>query len=291
MKISQLLLSMILLSTILACKKEESSSEPKLIFKYTFDENGERQDNFGSPTTVPIGNAAQTPEFISLGVHSIELINYVVSLPTSSTVIYKGAEKVVNGQAAIDFDLEKLVADGEVLVEIPIKNIAPGSYTYLRNSLGYQNYKIDFLYNDPTFGPFNLQGDIASFVGFKTYISDFEVGATNIAVDSIVSQGFWAFHIEEPIPYTHAGQAPSTTVPNPLDAVSPIPLGSCLVTGAFSSPLIISGNETEDIIVEVAISINNSFEWVDVINDGKYEPLAGESVVDMGTRGLRAIIK
>lgn len=291
MKISHLLFYTILLSTILACKKEDSNAEPKLIFKYTFDENGERQDNFGIPTTIAPGNAAQTPEFISLGVHSIELINYVVSLPTSSTVIYKGAEKVVNGETAIDFDLEKLVADGEVLVEIPLKNITPGSYTYLRNSLGYQNYKIDFLYNDPTFGAFNLQGDIASFVGFKTFISDFTIGSATLNVDSIVSQGFWAFHIEEPVPSTQAGQAPSTTVPNPLDAVSPIPLGSCLVTGAFLGPLVITGNETEDIIVEVAISINNSFEWVDVVNDGKYEPLAGETVVDMGTRGLKAIVK
>ncbi|MCB9256171.1 MAG: hypothetical protein H6579_03480 [Chitinophagales bacterium] len=291
MKISHLLFCTAILSTMLACKKEESTSEPKLIFKYTFDENGERQDNFGESASIPAGNAAQTPEFSSLGVHSIELINYVVSLPTTSTVIYKGAEKTAGGQTGIDFDLEKLVSEGDVLVEIPIKNITPGTYTYLRNSLGYQNYKIDFLYNDPNFGAFNLQGDIASFVGYRTFISDFTVGGTTINVDSIVSQGFWAFHIEDPLPYTHVGQAASTTVPNPLDAVSPIPLGSCLVTGAFVSPLVITGNETEDIVVEVAISINNSFEWVDVVNDGKYEPLAGETVVDMGTRGLKAIIK
>ena len=26
----------------------------------------------------------------------------------------------------------------------------------------------------------------------------------------------------------------------------------------------------------------NSFEWLDLIPDGKYEPLAGEEVLDMG---------
>lgn len=29
---------------------------------------------------------------------------------------------------------------------------------------------------------------------------------------------------------------------------------------------------------------NNSFEWVEVHADGKFEPLAGETVVDMGIR-------
>ncbi len=33
-------------------------------------------------------------------------------------------------------------------------------------------------------------------------------------------------------------------------------------------------------------TINNSFEWQGVIADGKFEPSAGENVVDMGLRGL-----
>ena len=73
---------------------------------------------------------------------------------------------------------------------------------------------------------------------------------------------------------------------NPLASTSPIPQGSCVVTGQFSEHLIITGNETQDITITLSLSINNSFEWQEITADGKYEPAIGESVVDMGLRGL-----
>lgn len=270
-----------------SCKKD--NEEVYVVFKYTFDEQGERLDNIGSPTTVPSGHATQTPNFQELGVHSIELINYVVSLPTNSTLIYKGEEKTYNGDEGIDFKQEKIISEGETLIKIPVKDIQPGTYTYLRNSLGYQLYEIDFIYEDQQLGTLNLSGTLASFVGFKTYLESFFINGEEITVNDIVNQGYFAFHISSPIAYTLTGNAPATTVPNPLDAVSPIPIGSCLVTGAFDTPLEITGEETEDIIIEVQISINESFEWEDINPDGLYEP-AVENVVDMGTRGLKAII-
>jgi len=277
-----------LLAFFTGCSKEQD--EPMLVFKYTFDELGERQDNFGNPASIPANHAAQTPNFKALGVHSIELINSQPGLPTDQTIVYKGPEIDFNGQNGIDFEKELIVEEGEVLVRIPLSEITPGTYNYLRNSLGYQAYNIDFLYTDPTFGPMDLNADIASFVGFKTYINDFDLGGENIVVNDIVNQGYWAFHLSSPVSITQTGNAPTTTVPNPLDAVSPIPLGSCLVTGGFDSPLVITGEETTDIVVEVAVSINQSFEWEEINQDGKYEP-AIETVVDMGTRGLRANIQ
>ena len=75
-------------------------------------------------------------------------------------------------------------------------------------------------------------------------------------------------------------------MPNPIDDTSPVPEGSCVVTGQFPSALVIPANASEDINIEVVISINQSFEWEDGNGNGKYEPLLGESVVDMGTRGV-----
>jgi len=76
-------------------------------------------------------------------------------------------------------------------------------------------------------------------------------------------------------------------VVNPLFATSPIPAGSCLATGAFAGGnLHITGNETKDIVVTVSLSTNKSFEWVEVVNDSKWEPTKGEYIVDMGVRGL-----
>ena len=56
------------------------------------------------------------------------------------------------------------------------------------------------------------------------------------------------------------GQAPAgaTTVPNPIFASSPIPQGSCLVTGEFETPLVINGDETEDIVVVLSVSTKRS---------------------------------
>ena len=39
-------------------------------------------------------------------------------------------------------------------------------------------------------------------------------------------------------------------------------------------------------VLNVHITTNQSFEWIDVIPDGVWEPSAEENVVDMGTRGI-----
>jgi hypothetical protein len=71
-----------------------------------------------------------------------------------------------------------------------------------------------------------------------------------------------------------------------LFATSPIPAGSCLVTGQFLNPLIVTGNETKDINIIVSLSTNKSFEWIDVDSNGTYDPNNGDQVIDMGIRGM-----
>ena len=100
-------------------------------------------------------------------------------------------------------------------------------------------------------------------------------------------QGYWAFALND-FPFATSGQAPAgaTTVPNPIASSSPIPAGSCVVTGKFLENLVINGNENKDVVVTLSLSINKSFEWQEVIADGKFEPSIGENVVDMGLSGL-----
>lgn len=126
---------------------------------------------------------------------------------------------------------------------------------------------------------------MASFVGYNNYITSFDLNGSTISVNDDVLQGFWEF---EALGFTTQGQAPpgATTVLNPLFTTSPVPQGSCVVTGQFTNAFNLSGNETEDVTVILSFSINDSFEWTEVNADGKYEPTAGEQVVDMGLRGL-----
>lgn len=79
---------------------------------------------------------------------------------------------------------------------------------------------------------------------------------------------------------------------NPLFATSPVPQGSCVVTAAFSpGKLLITGKETKDIVVDVSLSVNHSWEWKEVVADGRWEPGKGEAIVDMGVRGMIPFIR
>jgi hypothetical protein len=272
---------------IISCGKDKDENEPMLVVKYSFSNTQERLGNFGEPATIPDGHAAQSPVFHLLGVSSIELINAVNTLPTANTIIYMGEMTTDGGNLAIDFDKQLMVSHGEVLVKIPLKDITPGTYNYYRTSLGYQNYDINFIYNDATLGEMSFTGRIASFVGFNQYIRSFKVKNETVTVNANKLQGYFAYELQTPIStLVEEGQTPGTTVPNALPS-SPIPAGSCLVTGEILQPLVITGNETSDIVINVSISVNKSFEWVEVNEDGKFEPLAGETVVDMGVRGLK----
>ena len=87
------------------------------------------------------------------------------------------------------------------------------------------------------------------------------------------------------------GDGVNVTVVNPISSTSPIPDGSCVVTGKFNTPLIVLESNDDDINVTLSFSTNNSFEWLDLVPDGKYEPLVGEEVLDMGLRGLHPFIE
>ena len=167
---------------------------------------------------------------------------------------------------------------------IPLSQIAKGSYEWVRVSLAYQNYEVSV-----RSAGVDYTGTLASFVGFNTYIKTHSIGNNLFPVNGNKLQGYWAFALND-FPITADGDAAVTTVPNPIASTSPIPAGSCVVTGKFANRLTITGNETQNILVTLSLSINKSFEWHEVVLDGKYEPAIGETVVDMGLRGLIPIV-
>ena len=264
-------------------KAPDNSNTAQLIFKFKFDASQERLDNFGAPAVIPAGHAAQTPVFNLMGAHYIELSGASDIPAYNATQIVESPTTTKGGAEAIDFDQALYAADGETFYATEIKNIPAGIYEYLRISLSYQNYTINFRAQN-----FDLQGTVASFVGANTYIEDYKINNETVSVGENKLQGYWAFETDFPNIDIIEGQAPAgaTTVPNPLHNLSPIPPGSCLVTGAFDTPLEITGNETSDIVINCSVSINNSFEWIDENGNGIYEPLDGDLVVDMGVRGL-----
>ncbi|MDX2003565.1 MAG: calcium-binding EGF-like domain-containing protein [Chitinophagales bacterium] len=267
------------------------TSGPRIIFKFRFDSTQTRLNNLGQPATMPAGHAGQSPIFRKMSAHYIELAPNAYTQLGDGKVLYKAKEVIDGGNPAIDFDSSVFAGNEETFFSMPISSMDPGTYEWLRVSLAYQNYDITMQVTSPWFnGP--MTGRLASFVGFNTYIRSYNIKDSTVTVNGSRPQGYWGFET----PYTvSSGQAPATTVPNPIASTSPIPNGSCVVTGQFASPLVITGNETEDIVIIVSLSTNKSFEWNDTNGNGLWDVNAAtmsmEQVVDMGLRGLVPIIE
>jgi hypothetical protein len=280
------------------CKKNSTEDSPQanLIFKFKFDSTQQRLDGFGNPAADPasLGHGAQSPVFNKMSSHYIELTPSSTTALGSGTVVFKNAETTEGGATAIDFSKSTLAGQGETFFSIPLSQVKTGSYNYLRVSLAYQNYTIKYRFN--YLGTdYDATGTLASFIGYNTYIKNYIVKDSTVTLNANRLQGYWGF---EWCSYGIAacgvstGQAPpgATTVPNPIFSSSPIPQGSCVVTGKFATSLTITGNETSDIVITVSLSVNKSFEWAEHSTAGYFEPLAGDSVVDMGVRGLVPIV-
>lgn len=275
---------LIIIVLLWSCQKD-SNPNPlqegtgKLIFKFKFDPQQERLDNLGNIANIPTGNAGQSPAFNLISAHYYELSPTAFTALGKGAILYQAPEVTIGGENAIDFERSKNVKEGEVALEIPIKDIVAGQYEYLRVSLAYQNYTVKFRALN-----MDLEGTVASFIGFRTYIKSHRIKESSLIVNGNRSQGYWAFET----PYgVSSGQAARTTVPNPLFATSPIPAGSCVVTAKFDKPLIITGKENKDTVITISLSTNKSFEWRDTNANGIWEPLENENVVDMGVRGMK----
>lgn len=301
--IPTLLTCLLLLAT--SCKKDGSdpptagggaSMGPRLILKFKFDSTQVRLGNFGQPVTVPSGHGAQSPHFNGMSSHYVEFTPTALTPLGHGAVVYQSPSTTVGGATAIDFSQEVVVGDGGTFLNIPLSALAPGTYEWLRVSLAYQNYTVKFRI-DTTINSiplaFNLTGTLASFIGYNTYIGNYQVGQQSVTVNGNRLQGYWGFEVNNPpIPLAPiTGQAQGTTVVNPLFGTSAIPAGSCVVTGAFAQPFTITGSETQDLTIIVSLSTNKSFEWSDAAGNNIYEPLAGDTIVDMGIRGLIPIVQ
>ena len=282
-RIVGLFLILVSVFSFFSCEDEDDTvNEPYLIVKFKFDSNQVRLNNLGQPAVIPSSHAAQSPDFSKISAHYFELAPNAYTQLTQGTVLYHADETTQGGSVAIDFSKAVVVSEGEAFLKIPLSQVPQGSYEYVRVSLAYQEYTISVRNAGSDY-----LGKLASFVGYNTYITTHSIGNNSFPVNGNRLQGYWAFALND-FPYATSGQAPAgaTTVPNPIAATSPIPSGSCVVTGKFAQNLVINGNETRDVVVTLSLSTNNSFEWQEVTADGKYEPSIGENVIDMGLRGL-----
>ncbi|MBL0359212.1 MAG: hypothetical protein IPP72_21140 [Chitinophagaceae bacterium] len=271
-----------------SCKKSATNTPAavKVNFIFKFDSTQVRLNGIGSPVTVPAGHGAQSPRFNSMSAHYVELTPSAITPLGTGAVVYRAEEVNTGGSNAIDFSKAKFAGNNQPFLSIPLNQLTAGTYTYLRVSLAYQNYNVYVSIPGQ-----NIDATVASFIGFNTYIGSYKIKDSTVTVNANKKQGYWA--VEASVPgfgLVRSGQAPegATTVPNPLFATSAVPAGSCVVTGAFTAPLIVTGNETSDINIQVSLSTNKSFEWTETDGNNQYNPLPpnNDQVIDMGIRGM-----
>ncbi|MGK0388167.1 MAG: hypothetical protein ACI94Y_000895 [Maribacter sp.] len=279
------------------------NESPKLIFKFNFDEDQGRFNNIGLPVGIPAGHAAQTPDFNSMSIHYIEMTQGAFTQLGQGEILYSGDKTNAGSAEAVDFDKAVVANEGEEIFSIPISQVNLGTFEWIRTSVTYQNYDIDFNVVNAGFDTSICGGDaqtgtLASFLGYNVYITDHIPKNISRPINDDKLQGFWMFETDlggacGSFNDVFSGEAPegATTVVNPLFGTSDIPAGSCVVTGALTSPLTITGEETADVVVTLSYSINNSFEWIDNIPNGELDlditnPANSDVIVDMGVRGL-----
>lgn len=284
---------------LFSCNKEVKNFND-IHFILEFDADQIRLDNFGNPSVVAAGNAAQTPGMNLMSVHYIEMIENEFIQFREGVILYTAPQTDAGGDEAIDFDEAQISGAGVDFVKINLERLPAGTYKYIRVSVAYQNYDVQYNVNAiPGFGDLPDQtGTLASFIGYNTYIHDLTVKNLTTTINANKLQGFWAFETlftDALAPYNeiYTGQSPAgaTTVVNPIDATSAVPEGSCVITGAFAEPLIIDGTETSELYIYLSFSINDSFEWIDINGNDKWDidasvPENNEAVTDMGLRGL-----
>lgn len=296
---------LIIACVYLSCKKEkdeipevnhnhEHETHGNLIFKFKFDSTQVRLNNLGQVSTIPSNHAAQSPKFNKISAHYIEMIESEYTALGGGAVLYHAAEVTTGGSTAIDFSQSIKVAEGEVFLSVPFSEIAAGNYKYLRVSLSYQNYTV-VVYSNISGTNYPLNTTLASFIGYNTYIGTFSPGSLKtFAVNGNRKQGYFGYEGSAfSQTFGDTAQAPSgaTTVPNPIFATSPIPQGSCLVTGQFASTFAVTGTEKTDRTITISLSTNKSFEWEEANGNTLYEPAVGDMVTDMGIRGLIPIVQ
>lgn len=276
-----------------ACQKDNNSdifnyntiASPNLILIFRFDSTQTRLNNLGQLAVMPSGHAAQSPVVYGMSSQYIEISQNANTPLGKGKILYNSPVTYAGGDTAIDFSKEMIRKNGEIFFSTPISTISSGTYKYLRVSLAYQNYNIQFYYNGT-----KTTGRLASFIGSNTYISKYRIDDSTVTLNASKKQGYWGFETSFGV---LKGQAASgaTTVVNPITNTSPVPAGSSIVTGAFPTPLTIPRSASADIVVIVSLSINKSFEWKDSNGNGLYEPFAGDTIVDMGIRGMIPIVQ
>ena len=117
MKILNLLLivCVVIVSSCASDADDTTPAEPQLIIKLKFDPTQVRLNNLGQPSTIPAGNAAQSPTIRRMSANYIEFAPSPTTLLGQGEIIFNFSEK--DEKDYRDFSTEKYLSDTAIFID------------------------------------------------------------------------------------------------------------------------------------------------------------------------------
>ena len=265
------------------------------------DPSGARLDWDGNSSEVAAGNIGITPDSVlNIGIHYLELVQDANTAYKSGVIIYRSPETFQGGEIAIDFDSLLFLAPGTEIFNANLRKIPPGTYSYIRASVTCISYGITVDLDDvPGAGAVNnVPATMYSFLGYRTYIGSIQADTNDQEINANRALGFWLLETRQPeadwnkVIQTQLNSN-LVTVVNELSDSAPIPNSTAIITGVFDEPLVITGEESDDLYLTLTFSVNKVIEVADANSDGTWDlnyqfNVLSEELMDHGLRSLRA---
>jgi hypothetical protein len=274
---------------LFSCGKKDDDHRPipkippytHLTVRIHFDSLQDRLDNYGNISAVPVGHGAQSPAFNSVSIGFIELL-------TDSTIPYQEGINIYNGTLAINASdtgytcCTNLLEDGSEFQTNIDSPYIPGTFKYVRIYFVYENYNVSYFSNGAIY-----QGAVAAFLSPKTLAYYYRIGDSTITGATVKLNGEWMLEVDTPGYGTILQDRAAATQPNVLYNSLVPPSGGCIVTCRIDPELTLGDLDSRTITL--SISSNKCFEWTEHSDPNYFEPFNGDTIVDVGIRGVKVI--
>jgi hypothetical protein len=238
----------------------------EITYNILIDSTQERLDSNANPGITPSGHGSLSPRFNYLQINQIYLFDSASQDDGWSTLYNPLNITGSNGTTTVGSRY-----DG-----------SKKTLNCLKISFSFQNYELGC----------SIDGNYLS-VNMLSFFSGSHLGQDSLFIrdsvvylDTLKSRGEWYLEIDSVGMGAVLHRVTSTlTAPTILHNTNPLEDGAYSIICAITPPLTFTGDQKHT--VNISISSNHCFEWIEHSNPGSFEPLNGDTVFDFGLRGAQ----
>lgn len=265
----------------------QNTAPVQLLFRLHLD------SNLASPYILQPGHAAQSPTVLALALEQIELLSEASTLAGKGVMLYTAPQTSCAGAQyylPTNYCKLHLIGDSEIVFSLALNAVPPGTYKWLRLSVAYSEMKIVSRSTSSGNGPSTFAG----FYGESVYLTKIKTQNSVLFPKTTVpkQRRYYMFYQEV---FGQAlqleGYAPRQSIfnENPMPTYNNnIYVEFTDLSGNTAKPLLVTGNETTNLEVQLIFGTDKLFEWQEKTADGIFQPEIGETVYDFGFRNLKA---